>query len=104
MAALALPSIELRSGARLTLVPETRCSICGAEDCGLATQRAANLTTQEKAVIQLVCQGLVNKDIANVLFISTQTVKNHLHNIFEKLGIFSRLELALYALHQGLQS
>jgi DNA-binding NarL/FixJ family response regulator len=36
------------------------------------------------------------------MFISEQTVKNHLHNIFDKLGVSDRLELALYAIHKGL--
>jgi two-component system, NarL family, nitrate/nitrite response regulator NarL len=35
-------------------------------------------------------------------FISEQTVKNHLHNIFDKLGVSDRLELALYAIHHRL--
>ena len=36
------------------------------------------------------------------MFISEQTVKNHLHNIFDKLGVSDRLELALYAIHKKL--
>jgi DNA-binding NarL/FixJ family response regulator len=40
--------------------------------------------------------------MAQKLFISEQTVKNHLHNVFDKLGISDRLELALYAIHKGL--
>jgi hypothetical protein len=36
------------------------------------------------------------------MFISEQTVKNHLHNIFDKLGVSDRLELALYAIHNNL--
>ena len=38
------------------------------------------------------------------MFISEQTVKNHLHNIFDKLGVSDRLELALYAIHKGLHT
>jgi DNA-binding NarL/FixJ family response regulator len=40
--------------------------------------------------------------MAEKMFISEQTVKNHLHNIFDKLGVSDRLELALYAIHKGL--
>jgi two-component system NarL family response regulator len=49
-----------------------------------------------------VAQGFKNLDLASRLFISEQTVKNHLHNIFEKLGVSDRLELALYAIEQRL--
>ena len=44
----------------------------------------------------------VHKEIGEKLFISEQTVKNHLHNIFDKLGVSDRLELALYAIHHRL--
>ena len=44
-----------------------------------------------------------NREIAQRMFISEQTVKNHLHNIFDKLGVSDRLELALYAIHKQLQ-
>ncbi|MBI4462247.1 MAG: response regulator transcription factor [Acidobacteria bacterium] len=60
------------------------------------------LSDREREVVQLVAQGLRNKEIAEKLFISEQTVKNHLHNIFDKLGVSDRLELALYALHHHL--
>ncbi len=58
------------------------------------------LTEREKQVADLVAQGLMNKEIAKKIFISEQTVKNHLHNIFEKLGVSDRLELALYLVHR----
>ena len=51
---------------------------------------------------RLVAQGYKNKEMAEKMFISEQTVKNHLHNIFDKLGVSDRLELALYAIHKGL--
>ncbi len=60
------------------------------------------LSDREKQVVQLVAQGLGNREIGKKLFISEQTVKNHLHNIFDKLGVFDRLELALYAIHHQL--
>ena len=52
----------------------------------------------------MVAQGFKNKEIAEKIFISEQTVKNHLHNIFDKLGVSDRLELALYAIHKGFHS
>jgi two-component system, NarL family, nitrate/nitrite response regulator NarL len=60
------------------------------------------LSDREKEVVQLVAQGFRNREIGEKLFISDQTVKNHLHNIFDKLGVSDRLELALYAIHHKL--
>ena len=60
------------------------------------------LSEREKEIVQLVAQGYRNKEIGEKLFISEQTVKNHLHNIFDKLGVSDRLELALYAIHHRL--
>jgi two-component system nitrate/nitrite response regulator NarL len=57
------------------------------------------VSDREKEIVQLVVQGFRNKEIGVKLFISEQTVKNHLHNIFDKLGVSDRLELALYAIH-----
>lgn len=57
------------------------------------------LSDREREIVQLVAQGFRNREIGEKLFISEQTVKNHLHNIFDKLGVSDRLELALYALH-----
>ena len=60
------------------------------------------LSDREMEVVQLIAQGFHNKEIGKKLFISEQTVKNHLHNIFDKLGVSDRLELALYAIHHRL--
>jgi two-component system, NarL family, nitrate/nitrite response regulator NarL len=70
---------------------------------GGANERGtAALSKREREIATLVAQGFKNKDIAGRLFISEQTVKNHMHNIFEKLGVSDRLELALLAIHHGL--
>ena len=58
------------------------------------------LSGREREIVVLVAQGYRNKEIAEKMFISEQTVKNHLHNIFDKLGVSDRLELALYAIHK----
>lgn len=60
------------------------------------------LSAREREIVALVAQGYKNKEMAEKMFISEQTVKNHLHNIFDKLGVSDRLELALYAIHKGL--
>jgi len=60
------------------------------------------LSQREREIVTLVAQGFKNKEMAEKMFISEQTVKNHLHNIFDKLGVSDRLELALYAIHRKL--
>jgi len=60
------------------------------------------LSQREREIVALVAQGFKNKEIAERMFISEQTVKNHLHNVFDKLGVADRLELALYAIHKGI--
>jgi len=61
----------------------------------------AHLSTRERQITMLITRGLKNKDIARMMLITEQTVKNHIHNIFEKLGVGDRLELALYAVHHN---
>lgn len=69
---------------------------------GTKSRERSPLSTREREIVQLVAQGFKNKEMAEKMFISEQTVKNHLHNIFDKLGVSDRLELALYAIHKGL--
>jgi DNA-binding CsgD family transcriptional regulator len=59
------------------------------------------LTSKEIQVASLVWQGLTNKDIAAVLATSEQVVKNYLRTTFDKLGVWTRLELALYVAGHG---
>ncbi len=59
------------------------------------------LTTKEIQVATLVWQGLTNKDIAGVLRTTEQVVKNYLRTAFDKLGVWTRLELALYVAGHG---
>jgi two-component system nitrate/nitrite response regulator NarL len=61
-----------------------------------------SLTPRERDVIREVTEGATNKDIAAKFGLSEQTIKNHLSNIFDKLGVSSRLELALYAVNHRL--
>ena len=60
------------------------------------------LTTRELEIVRMIAQGLRNKAIAERLSISEGTVKIHLHNVYEKLGLDGRLELMLHAQKQGL--
>ncbi len=59
------------------------------------------LTAREMDVLQLLAEGLSNKEIAAVLHLSPRTVNFHLDNIYSKLGVGSRTEAAIYALRQG---
>ena len=74
----------------------------GGSGGGQERASAAALSQREREIVALVAQGYKNKEMAEKMFISEQTVKNHLHNIFDKLGVSDRLELALYAIHKGL--
>ncbi len=69
---------------------------------GKHNRERAQLSQREREIIVLIAQGYKNKEIAEKMFITEQTVKNHLHNVFDKLGVSDRLELALYAIHNSL--
>ena len=60
------------------------------------------LTERELEVLRLVAKGLNNRTIANELFISENTVKNHVRNILEKLQLHSRMEAVMYAVKEKL--
>jgi len=60
------------------------------------------LTRREKDILDLLVKGNSNKEIADLLYISEKTVKNHLTNIFRKLAVKDRTQAAVYALKNGL--
>jgi DNA-binding NarL/FixJ family response regulator len=63
----------------------------------LDTQGHVILSKREEEIVSKVAEGLKNREIADLLFVSEHTVKNHLFRIFSRLGISSRTELILYA-------
>jgi len=63
---------------------------------------APRLTDREMEVLRLVARGMNNRDIAKELFISENTVKNHVRNILEKLQIHSRMEAVMIAVREKL--
>jgi two-component system, NarL family, nitrate/nitrite response regulator NarL len=66
------------------------------------TARPYNLTPRELEIISAIVNGYTNRDIADELHIAEQTVKHHLSNIFDKLGVSNRLELALFAVNHNI--
>lgn len=69
-------------------------SFCDEAETALG-ERTETLSPREREVLMLVGQGLTNQEIAEALFIETGTVKNHVHNILEKLQVDSREEAAV---------
>jgi DNA-binding NarL/FixJ family response regulator len=59
-------------------------------------EKKVDLTKKEKEIVGLICHGYRNKEIAQKLDISEQTVKSHCNRIFKKVGVSDRLQLALY--------
>jgi DNA-binding NarL/FixJ family response regulator len=64
-------------------------------------QEAVRLTNREREVIDLLGEGLSNKEIASRLHIAVHTVKSHVHNVLEKLALHSRLEVAAFSHASG---
>lgn len=69
---------------------------------GAQRERPYKLTARELEIIDAIAAGESNRDIAIRLNISLQTVKHHLTSIFDKTGTSTRLELALFAIRQGI--
>jgi two-component system, NarL family, nitrate/nitrite response regulator NarL len=67
-----------------------------------ARQKRFGLSPRELEIVSAVVAGYSNKEIAGYFKISEDTVKHHLSNIFDKLGVSTRLELALFAVNQAL--
>ena len=63
---------------------------------------APKLTDREMEVLKLVATGRNNREIAKELFITENTVKNHVRNILEKLNLHSRMEAVVYAVREKL--
>jgi DNA-binding NarL/FixJ family response regulator len=59
------------------------------------------LTAKESQVANLVWQGLTNREIGKLMGTTEQVIKNHLRSTFDKLGVWSRLELAMYVASHG---
>lgn len=69
---------------------------------GPAVETEEQLTDREREILHLIARGLSNKEIAAALFISDNTVKTHISNLFEKLGVNDRTQAVTTALRLGL--
>ncbi len=69
---------------------------------GLSTD-AIQFTDRERQVVNLIAEGLSNKEIADQLHIATYTVKSHVHNILEKMELSTRLQVAAFVHREGPQ-
>jgi DNA-binding NarL/FixJ family response regulator len=65
-------------------------------------QETVALTRRERDIVRHVALGLRNAEVAEKLHVTKGTVKTHLNNIFQKLGLRDRVELALYAVRMGI--
>lgn len=59
------------------------------------------LTSKEIQIASLVWEGLTNREISKIIGTTEQVIKNHLRSTFDKLGVWSRLELAMYVAGHG---
>ena len=82
-----------RSLMAAVLVNLTRGPVQGGEE----SDKISSLTRREREIIELVCRGMRNREIADQLFIGEKTVRNHMASIFSKLDVTHRLGLAVYA-------
>ena len=62
------------------------------------------LTPREIQIASLVWEGRTNREISRIVGTTEQVIKNHLRNVFDKLGVWSRLELAMYVASHGGQT
>jgi DNA-binding NarL/FixJ family response regulator len=62
--------------------------------------RSQRLTPQEQKILDLIAQGLTNRQIAEIMYLSEKTVKNYVSNLLAKLGMSRRTEAAVYAVRR----
>jgi DNA-binding NarL/FixJ family response regulator len=67
-----------------------------------STRERFGLTSRELQIVREVVEGSTNREIAQRFHLSEDTVKHHLSNVFDKLGVYNRLEMALYVIHHQL--
>ncbi len=77
-------------------------ALTAASPLGSTTMRSAEpLTSREQQIVELVAQGMSNREVAQQLHLSEHTIKNYLFRIYDKLGVSGRVELAVYAVNHN---
>jgi DNA-binding NarL/FixJ family response regulator len=74
------------------------------EKFGLCEARSGSLSAREREVLALIAQGATNSEIGRELYVSVDTVKTHVRNVFRKVGVSNRTQAALAAAEYGLAS
>ena len=101
---LLIDSIRGVMDGRVMIAPEVAATLAQTVDASGRKVRPYRLTARESEIVNAIADGRSNREIAETLGISLQTVKHHLTSIFDKTGTSSRLELALVAIRQGLNA
>ena len=96
--------LDLAAAVKKIAAGETVLDPAVARPAPLAGERAKRLTKRELEVLQLICNGLSNKEIASRLEVSVNTIAVHRANIMNALGVHKTAELVMYALQNGLVS
>jgi DNA-binding NarL/FixJ family response regulator len=94
--------LDLAAAVKRVAAGETVLDTALAQPSALAGERNKRLTPRELEVLQLICDGLSNKEIAEKLSLSANTVAVHRANIMNTLGVHKTAELVVYALQNGL--
>jgi DNA-binding NarL/FixJ family response regulator len=94
--------LDLAAAVKRVAAGETVLDPALAQPAALAGERNRRLTPRELEVLQLICDGLSNKEIAEKLELSANTVAVHRANIMNTLGVHKTAELVVYALQNGL--
>jgi DNA-binding NarL/FixJ family response regulator len=102
-----LATIERVAAGELVVTPEIAHRLFGRlGELGRLSRRRRrleflDLTSREVQILDLISQGLRNQEIADRLYLSVHTVKNHVHNMLERLGLTTRAEAVRYARERG---
>jgi len=94
--------LDLAAAVKRVAAGETVLDPALAQPAALAGERNKRLTPRELEVLQLICDGLSNKEIAEKLDLSANTIAVHRANIMNTLGVHKTAELVVYALQNGL--
>ena len=99
-------AVRTVAGGGVYFSPEVQARIVvdstGARLAAAGTTRASMLTARELEVLRYIARGLSKKDIAGIMHLSVKTVDNHSTSLMTKLNIHDRVELARYAIREGL--